>query len=79
MLSTVLVYTKECYHMDITVAILVSQDNEQEARCPATLVSLTNPMGVELFSYVNTFFGSNKFAWLLDTLLKTICRRRLYT
>ena len=26
----------------------------------------TNPVGVELFSYVNTSFCSNKLAWLLD-------------
>ena len=35
----------------------------------------TNPMRVELFYYVDTFFSSNKFAWLLamcawKTLLK---------
>ena len=28
----------------------------------AILVPLTNPLGVELFSYVNAFFLSNKFA-----------------
>ena len=28
----------------------------------AMLVSQTNPMGVELFSYATTFFCSNKFA-----------------
>ena len=28
----------------------------------AILVSLTNPVGVELFSYANAFFLSNKFA-----------------
>ena len=33
----------------------------------AMLVSQTNPVGVQLFSYVNTFFCSNNFAWLLDT------------
>ena len=27
----------------------------------------TNPVVVELFSHGNTFFRSNKFAWLLDT------------
>ena len=26
----------------------------------------TTPVGVQLFSYVNTLFCSNKFAWLLD-------------
>ena len=28
----------------------------------AMLVSQTNPLGVELFSYANPFFCSNKFA-----------------
>ena len=28
----------------------------------AILVSQTNPLGVELFSYANAFFCSNKFA-----------------
>ena len=43
---------------DVTTAILVSQDNETVAM----LVSQTNPVGVELFSYANGFFCSNKFA-----------------
>ena len=43
---------------DVTVAILVSQNNETAAM----LVSQTNPLGVELFSYANAFFCSNKFA-----------------
>ena len=33
----------------------------------AVLVCQTNPVGVKLFSYVNTFFCSNKFAKLLVT------------
>ena len=43
---------------DVTSAILVSQNNETAAM----LVSQTNPLGVELFSYANGFFCSNKFA-----------------
>ena len=43
---------------DVMVAILVSQNNETAAM----LVSQTNPVGVELFSYANAFFCSNKFA-----------------
>ena len=43
---------------DVTVAILVSQNNETAAM----LVSQTSPVGVELFSYANAFFCSNKFA-----------------
>ena len=39
-------------------AILVSQNNETAAM----LVSQTSPVGVELFSYANAFFFSNKFA-----------------
>jgi len=48
---------------DVTAAILVFQNNETAAM----LVYQTNPVGVEFFSYVNTFFCSNKFAWLLAT------------
>ena len=44
-------------------AILMFQNNETADM----LVSQTSPVGVQLFSYVNTFFCSNKFAWLLDT------------
>ena len=43
---------------DVTAAISVSQNNETAAM----LVSRTNPLGVELFSYANIFFCSNKFA-----------------
>ena len=38
--------------------ILVSQNNETATM----LVSQTSPVGVELFSYANAFFCSNKFA-----------------
>ena len=44
-------------HDVTTSAILVPQNNETAAM----LVSQTNPVGVGLFSYVNTFFCSNKF------------------
>ena len=43
---------------DVMVAILVSQNNETAAM----FVSQTSPVGVELFSYVNAFFCSNKFS-----------------
>ena len=43
---------------DVTAAILVSQNNETAAM----FVSQTSPVGVELFSYANAFFCSNKFA-----------------
>ena len=36
------------------------------------LVSQTNPVGVELFSYANASFSSNKFPWILATLVKTL-------
>ena len=39
-------------------AIFVSQNNETAAM----FVSQTNPVGVKLFSYVNAFFFTNKFA-----------------
>ena len=39
-------------------AILVSQNNETAA----IFVFQTDPVGIELFSYVNALFCSNKFA-----------------
>ena len=48
---------------DVTAAILVFQNNEMVAM----LVAQTNPVGVELFSYANAFFCSNKFAQMLGT------------
>ena len=36
------------------------------------LVSQTNPVGVELFSYANAFFCYNRFAYLLSTWVKTL-------
>ena len=41
---------------DVIAAMLVSQNSKT-----------TSPVGVQLFSYVKTFFCSSKFAWLLDT------------
>ena len=38
-------------------AIFVSKNN----KTAAMFVSQTNPVGVELFSYVNAFFSYNKF------------------
>ena len=52
-----------CFHMSSRAAILASQNNETVAM----LVSKTNPRGVELFSYANAFFCSNKFAKMLAT------------
>ena len=43
---------------DVTAAILVFQNNETTAM----LVYQDNPVGIELFSYVNAFFCSNKLA-----------------
>ena len=43
---------------DVTAAILVFQNNGTAAM----LVYLDNPVGVEFFSYVKTFFSSNKLA-----------------
>jgi len=39
----------------------------QSIEMVATLVSKSSRKGVELFSFVNTFFCSNKFAWLEAT------------
>ena len=46
------------FSCDVMAAIFVSQNNETAAM----FVSQTSPVGVELFSYVNVFFCSNKFA-----------------
>ena len=65
MINYIVVFTKSLvlnmyrvFSHDVTEAILVSQNNETTAM----LVSQTSPMGVELFSYVNALFCSNKFA-----------------
>ena len=54
---------------DVMAAIFVSQNNEtaaifvsQNNETAAMFVSQTSPVGVELFSYVNAFFCSKKFA-----------------
>ena len=53
--------------------MLVFQNNETAAM----LVYQTSPVGVELFSYVNTFFCFRTFACVLATWVKTlyICKR----
>ena len=43
---------------DVTAAILVFQNNGTAAM----FVSQTSPVGVELLSYANAFFCSDKFA-----------------
>ena len=43
---------------DVAAATLVFQNNETTAM----LVYKENPVGVELFSYVNALFCSNEFA-----------------
>ena len=42
------------------------------------LVHQANPVWVELFSYVNTFFCSNVFAWLMDTWVNTLYKTCSY-
>ena len=51
----------KAFSHDVTAATLVFQNYETAAR----LVSQTCPVGVKLFSYVETYFCFNKFAWLL--------------
>ena len=46
------------FSLDVTAAILMSQNNETAAM----LVSQTNPLGDDLFSYANAFFCFSKFA-----------------
>ena len=53
---------------DVTAAIFVSQNNETATM----LLSQTNPLGAELFSYANAFFCSKKFALMLATRVKTL-------
>ena len=48
----------KAFSHDVTAAVLVFQNNETAAM----LVFQTNPVGVELVSYVKTFFCSNKLA-----------------
>ena len=55
--SSLFCYNRVFSH-DVLAAILVSQNNDTAAM----LVSQTSPVGVELFSYANAFFCSNKFA-----------------
>jgi len=61
-------FSYRAFSCDVTAAILVFQNNETAAM----LVYQTRPVGVKFFSHVNTFFCSNKFAWLLATLVKTL-------
>ena len=51
------------YGHDVMAAILLFHNNETAAM----LVYQTNSMRVQLFSYVNSFFHSKEFVWLLDT------------
>ena len=46
------------FSRDLMAAIFESQNNETAAM----FVSQTSPVGVELFTYVNAFVCSNKFA-----------------
>ena len=55
--------TNRAFSHDVTAAILVFQNNETAAM----LVYQVDPVGVELFSYANAFFCSNKFAYILAT------------
>ena len=54
----VIVCVRILFSHDVMAAIFVSQNNETAAM----FVSQTSPVGVELFSYKNAFFCSNKFA-----------------
>ena len=50
---------------DVTAAILVFQNN----KTAVLLVFQTNSLGVELFSYIKTFFCSNELAYTVSSLL----------
>ena len=51
-------FLNRAFSHDVTAAILVFQNN----KTAAMLVFQTNPVGVDLFSYGNTFFCSHKIA-----------------
>ena len=55
-------YSSGAFSHDVTAAMLVFQNNE----AAAMLVHQTNSVEVELFSYANSFFCSNKFAYICD-------------
>ena len=57
---------------DVSAAILVSQNN----KTAAMLVFQTSPVGVELFSYANAFFCSNKL-WVIADDEIMVCRKVL--
>ena len=64
--SAVLINSKLDYRAfshDVEAAMLVFQNNEMAAM----LVNQTSPVGVELFSYVNTPFCFSNFACVLAT------------
>ena len=56
--SDYLSYLYRAFSHDVMAAILVFQNNETAAM----LVYQANPVGFEIFSYVNTSYCSNKFA-----------------
>ena len=62
------IYMYGAFSHDVMVAILVFQNN----KTAVMLVYQTSPVGVELFSYVNAFFCSHKFAQMLATKVKTL-------
>ena len=53
---------------DVTAAIVLSQNK----KTAAMFVFQINPSGVELFSYANAFFCSDKSAQMLTTWVKTL-------
>ena len=57
-ISAFAIRCNRAFSRDVTAAILVFEKNTTAAM----LVFQTNPVGVELFSYANAFFFSNKFA-----------------
>ena len=60
----------DCYHMTSRGHICV-QNNESAAM----FVYKKNPVGIELFSHVKTFFYSKQYAKLLTMWLQTIYRK----
>ena len=65
--KSIVVSLYRSFSHDVTVAIFVYKTVDRRP----CLCTKKNPVGIELFSHVKTFFYSKQFAKLLTTRLKT--------
>ena len=77
------IYTEAIERMQMATSCQTSCQPVQNNETAAMLLYQTNPVRVQPFPYVNTFFWSNKFAWLLHTgaikifpLVELFCSRK---